>query len=397
MLHRYIYLLTISAFLSITVFEVFLIFGVVYTIFHILKTKRLDGMLSIPLLMFISSTILSTLLFFPKMIIKSLGEGGNQIIYFLPVNKTHVLEFKKRLPHIFISLGVILSPVFFYNFYFKDRLKLLWGGPFEVGQFYAIFSISSLLLMIREVRNGRNNLALIYFVLSVLFIGIVILSARRSALLALLVVLFIFIFILFRDSFIERRYLAFPIVATLTLCIFGYIYLSYKDHRFQLLNEVILGKRSISEEVLNSISSSRWNIMKDGLIIIENDLKEGRFVNILLGHGVRSGLYLPHKYGPQNWERYESIFVISEFIEKGLVGLMGILLIFILSFKKVLSFRVRKTEDILTLVLFMPLLLHLVGSVFTFFWDAILPLYLLLFKLGESRTALSKNGAYGRT
>lgn len=92
---------------------------------------------------------------------------------------------------------------------------------------------------------------------------------------------------------------------------------------------------------------------------------------------------MPHVYSPKNFVKYESIFILSEFIEKGLIGLLAILAIFFIAFKTFISIKIKTDFDLVAIGLFVPLLIHLVGSIFTFFWDALLPAYLLLFKIGE--------------
>jgi hypothetical protein len=123
--------------------------------------------------------------------------------------------------------------------------------------------------------------------------------------------------------------------------------------------------------------------MLDGIDIISKDFREGRWERLILGNGIRSGLYLPQKRSPKSWERYESIILVSEFIERGIVGLLAILSIYLIAFKKFLGLKLRKDIEVLYLVGFLPLLIHLIGSLFTFFWDALLPLYLVLYKIGE--------------
>jgi len=58
-------------------------------------------------------------------------------------------------------------------------------------------------------------------------------------------------------------------------------------------------------------------------------------------------------------------------------------MIFFLVFKFLIGLRLYFDEDVLALSLVIPLAIHLLSVIFTFFWDALLPLYLLLFKLGE--------------
>ena len=63
---------------------------------------------------------------------------------------------------------------------------------------------------------------------------------------------------------------------------------------------------------------------------------------------------------------------------------MAVIGIFFLAFKRFITVKIKEPSDVVALGLFVPLLIHLVGSIFTFFWDALLPMYLLLFKIGEN-------------
>ncbi|RUM58690.1 MAG: hypothetical protein DSY60_01325 [Persephonella sp.] len=104
---------------------------------------------------------------------------------------------------------------------------------------------------------------------------------------------------------------------------------------------------------------------------------------MLIGHGINSGSYLPHHYSPKGYGKYESIFLLSEFIEIGLIGVLAELLLIFIAFKEFLQIKITRYRDIYVVSLFIPLLIHLVGITFTFFWDALLPLYFLLYKIGE--------------
>jgi len=64
--------------------------------------------------------------------------------------------------------------------------------------------------------------------------------------------------------------------------------------------------------------------------------------------------------------------------------LLAELVIFFLVFKFLLGIRLYFDEDLLAMSLVLPLAIHLISVLFTFFWDAMLPLYFLLFKIGET-------------
>ena len=378
----YLYLLITSAFVSISVFEIFVAVGVLWAVYEIFKEKRLEGSLRYPVAVFGGVSVLSTILFAPKMIAKSIEEGLFQFLYFLrqDLSKDNI----KKLLVFLVFVGILLFPVELYRFFKTGQFIPVWGSTFETGQFYGMFSLMALFLGFYFYSAGRKNLGLFMFFLTVFYFIILVLTHRRSPLFGYMIVGYLSFIVLYLNGFMKK------IVfwgANLVLTVFligGYIYLSKTDVRFQTLNDIILGKKEFNFQNLNRISSARIGIGIDAVNIIKNDIEKGNWVNLLIGHGVRSGYYLPHRYSPEGWMKYESIFIISEFIEKGIVGLLAILVLFFIAFKRFITVKIKDSFDMVVLGLFVPLLLHLIGSVFTFFWDALLPMYLLLFKIGES-------------
>lgn len=380
----YLTLLLVAAFVSISVYEGLVIVGIIYSFFK--RRFHFWGDLRFPLIGFMFSTILPTAVFFPNMLLKSLNEGLFQVVYFIKPNNPRKIIIK--LPFLLVFLGIIGLPVVLYNLLFKESVKLFWGGSFEVASFYTIFGFCSFIIGFYNLNKEKklSTSSIFFFVLGLLFFSIVIYSARRSYLIGIPVVFLLLNFILAKYRLLNKK----VFLAGLSVLFLGsaiaYAYLSTKDYRFQTFNEILLGKRSLDYETLNRISSSRYGILLDGIEIIKTDIKERRVLNLLLGHGIRSGAYLPHKRSPQNWQRYESVIFVSEFIERGVVGLLSILAIYFIAFKRFLETKLENSEDILVLAGFIPLLIHLIGSTFTFFWDALLPLFLLLFKFSEAAT-----------
>ncbi|GAB6066524.1 O-antigen ligase family protein [Aquifex pyrophilus] len=367
--------LTLSAFVSISIFEGFVILTLLLALYNLIFKRNFTGSLRIGVSLYTFSTLLSTALYYPPRFLKSVEEGLFQFLYFLKIDKENANKFSRLFPYLMIIIGLVLLPVVLYNFYERKDPKPLWGGSFETGFFFTLFSLTSLTLFIQKRRFS-------FFLLFLLFIGIVFLSHRRSMILALLVMFYITLIILLRSKIISKKvFIAFNVVFLFSF-IGGYTYLSMTDHRFRLLNEIFLGKRKPDYNTLNAISSARLGILRDGIEIIKEDIKEKRVLNLLIGHGVRAGEYMKHKYGAKV-HRYESIFVVSEFIERGFLGVLGILLIYFNYFRYMLSFRIRREEDYYTLILAIPLGIHLVQTIFTFFWDALLPLYLVLFRVSE--------------
>ncbi len=321
-----------------------------------------------------------TILFFPKMFVKAISEGVFQAVYFYkPVDSK---SFLKRLPFIFVFLGLIGLPILGFNVQEKDDFKLFWGGSFETSLFYILFSASSLLITF-YLWKKKDKKYLFYLIVTFLFIGIVVLTHRRSYIAAIPIVYILILLILYRSELITKKFLLTNLTALLVGLIGTYTYLSVTDERFKILNEVIFGKKEFNYHNLNRISSTRLGILMDGLEIIGENVREGNVLNLLLGHGIRSGKYLPHKRSPESWERYESVILVSELIERGLIGLVSIAAFYIFAFRRFMRVRIKDPEQVLYLMGFVPLLVHLVGAIFTFFWDALLPLFLVLFRTSE--------------
>ncbi|MBK3333183.1 hypothetical protein GWK41_08875 [Persephonella atlantica] len=334
-----------------------------------------------PVLTFSAVSMFSTVLFAPKMIFKAVEEGIFQLIYFYKtdVNRRTV----RNVIYLFVFIGIFLLPVVFFKYFTVGETRPIWGGTFEVGQFYAEFALMTVLLGIAAWKEKDNRKIILYAGLFFIFAVVLILTHRRSPILGFFIIFVLLSFILSKNGIINKKIFAGLIISSLVVGVSGYIYLSQTDVRFKTLNNVIMGKEPLNYHTLNRISSARVGIGYDAVKIIQNDIKEGNYINLLIGHGVRSGYYLPHERSPKTWVKYESVFILSEFIEKGIVGLIAELFIIFIAFKTFLTVKIRENADIIALGLFIPLLIHIIGSVFTFFWDALLPLYLLLFKLGE--------------
>ncbi|MCX8060613.1 MAG: hypothetical protein N3C13_05385, partial [Aquificaceae bacterium] len=126
----------------------------------------------------------------------------------------------------------------------------------------------------------------------------------------------------------------------------------------------------------------RQEIAKAGIEVVRRDFREGNWLPLLIGHGVNSGYYLEPK-SPVGGV-YESVLLISELIEKGFIGLLFVLWLYWVYLRFLLRFKISERGDYLLLPLLLALGSHLAGAVFTFFWDALLPLYLIMFRLVES-------------
>ncbi|WP_333784581.1 hypothetical protein [Thermocrinis sp.] len=370
---RILYLTTIFMLLSISVFEGFVIVLMAYT-FYLIARGGLKpyGRLLSPLLLHAIPTILSTFLYTPSQTGKAIERSLFLLIYPLGGKEKLSYEFFKKFNQLLIFTGVLLIPVVLYNFHKDGILAPLWGGVFEVGFLYSFFSISALSMFLFTKRK-------IYFVLFLIFMEFVFASMRRSAVMGLVFTLLLIIYLV--RKIVSKKF----VIATLTFMGFSMVItfsvLVQKDQRFSTMTEVLLGQEALNEETLDVISSIRWTIFKAGLEVIKKDLKEGNYLPLLIGRGLNSGYYLEPK-SPVGGT-YESVFLLSEFIEKGILGLLGILWLWWAYYSYILKLKLRKEEDFLLIPSLSFLSTMLIGSVFTMFWDAMLPWTLLVFRVAE--------------
>ena len=368
--------------LSISLFEAVVILLLPYTFYRIYKL-RVYGSLFPPLLIHAFAVLLSTLLYFPSQIGKAVERGLFLLLYPLGGMWKVSHHTLYRLNLLLVWAGLLLLPVVFYRFYKTGQPAMLWGGWFEVGAFYTLFALSAVSLLLFS-RRWFYILPLLTFTITVFF------TMRRSAMLGFAFALLALLYLLRRRlSFKFRMSLLFLVVLAFTVSTY---LLVHKDPRYATFWQVLTGRQALTEEALNTISSLRWQIAKAGIEVLSKDVKEGHILPLLIGHGINSGLYLEPK-SPTGGV-YESVFILSELIEKGLVGLVAVLWVFIAYFRFLLRFKVENQKDYLLLPFLLMLGVHLVGSVFTFFWDAMLPLYLVYFRLAEAFSSSQAGGGH---
>lgn len=367
-----LYLLTICAFTSITLFEALVIIILVYYTLHILRERSIPkGILLKPLLLYAIPTLLSTALYMPQYINKGIERSIFMFVYplgsYVKVSEKFLYTFNRML----LMMGYAFVPIVIYKFYRTGEPAPLWGGWFEVGIFYSIFSLSALSLFFKR----RRYFHLLTFFL---FFCFVLLSSRRSTLLALGITLAIFAFLL-------RRYLSFKFLVVLSVLLSfmggsAFYLLVKKDERFGTFYQVITGQKPINDDTLNKISSLRWQNFKAGMEVVKKDMRDKNLLPLLIGHGINSGFLLEPK-SPIGGT-YESVIFLSEFIEGGILGLLGIVWTFISYYSFIIKCRINQDTVLLSPFLLAPSVVF-AGSIFTGFWDSLLPLYLIWFRVAE--------------
>lgn len=380
------YLLVLSAFVSISAFQILVAFALCLALYgHIVERKRPSGILLFPFSLYAIPTFISTALFNPSYFIKCLDQA---LFPFLYCMKDHINPddgLLLKINRLLVWTGIFLIPVIAYKFFVLHRISLISGGPFEMGLFFTLFGIASLALYFF---SGKK----LYLFLFAIFSSVVFFSTKRAPVIGFGTSLIIFV--LLGRRFMNRRMVTALAVGFILISFITFAVLVKKDTRFQALSKVLSDGASLNEAHLDTILSLRWGNFKGGLTIIKNDLLNLEIVHILIGHGIHPGANLNPK--PVIGTNYESVFVISEFIERGLVGLVGMLTIYWRYVKFLLGVAVKRKEDLLRLPLLIVPAALMTGAIFTFFWDARLPLYFLLFGLIEKLEAQRRLHGYIR-
>jgi hypothetical protein len=374
--------LVASAFISISLFEVLAGICLVLFLYRAVSgRKRPSGMLLTPLALYAVPTLASTVLFNRAYLMKALGQA---IFPFLYIGKDHTDagdHLFLKINRLLILIGVLIIPVIAYKVIVLKWIGPIWGGPFEVGVFYTFFSLAALSLFFYSRKGG-------YLFLFFIFSAIIFFSTKRAPVIGFAAALICFA-IVNRRSVDRRIFFAvaagFLVIAGIAACV-----LVQRDNRFHTFYEIVVGNEQINDKTLDVVTSIRWTLFQRGIRVIASDIRNGRVMNLLIGHGLRSGQELVPK-APPGYDSYESVFVVSELIERGMVGLLGILFIFFYVFRFIARFTVTRKEDFLQLPFILLPAALLAGMIFTGFWDAIMPLYLLLFGLVENLRKTEEN------
>jgi hypothetical protein len=379
--NNFLPLLVAAAFISISLYEILsALFLLSFFYVSIRERRKPRGMLLTPLILYSVPTFASTAIYNPTHLVRAAGQAIFPLLY---VGKDHVAageRFFLAINRLLALTGVLLIPVIAYRFLMLKEIAPLWGGPFEIGLFYTFFALSALSLFFFS-RKKRYLLLFIVFAILIFF------STKRAPVIGFFFALILLSFINRRS--IDRKIFFFVAASLLVISVAAFSILVHEDVRFHTFYNVVIGRERVNDATLDRITSIRWTLFQRGVQVISNDLREGRVINLLIGHGLRPGQNLEPK-APPGYTSYESIFVISEFIERGMVGLLGILVLCVRYFVFVGRFAVSQKEDYLRLPFLLQPAALLTGMIFTGFWDALLPLYLLLFGLVENEKKAEK-------
>ncbi|MDM7273590.1 hypothetical protein [Sulfurihydrogenibium azorense] len=369
-----------AAYISISLFTALIVLFLVYEIFKIVKRQlTINGELKLSLFMIITPSLISTAVYGNlKEFTGVLSQTFFNISYFAKdmFNPTERLFYKVNLTIvIFCTVEAVITV---FNYY-RGLEQPIWGGVFEIGIVFSLGSLSAFVMFLLEKDKLKKG---VYLILFLIFTFLVFYTGKRNPILGIFFSYVVLFVILLRFSHVGKKVL-YALSGLFFVVVLAGTYVAFeKFPKYKILVEAVFTGKTLSERELNEFSSARWEIGKKGLEVIRKDFENKNILPILIGHGYNAGARLdpPSPVG----RSYESIFLISEFINIGLIGLLGLIFLMYKYFKFVLSTKLQSKDQIVALPFLVFPTYFLVGGIFSGIWDAILPLYFLMFGIAEN-------------
>lgn len=369
-----------AAYISISLFTALIVLFLVYEIFKIVKRQlTINGELKLSLFMIITPSLISTAVYGNlKEFTGVLSQTFFNISYFAKdmFNPTERLFYKVNLTIvIFCTVEAVITV---FNYY-RGLEQPIWGGVFEIGIVFSLGSLSAFVMFLLEKDKLKKG---VYLILFLIFTFLVFYTGKRNPILGIFFSYVVLFVILLRFSHVGKKVL-YALSGLFFVVVLAGTYVAFeKFPKYKILVEAVFTGKTLSERELNEFSSARWEIGKKGLEVIRKDFENKNILPILIGHGYNAGARLdpPSPVG----RSYESIFLISEFINIGLIGLLGLIFLMYKYFKFVLFTKLQSKDQIVALPFLVFPTYFLVGGIFSGIWDAILPLYFLMFGIAEN-------------
>ncbi|ACN98485.1 putative membrane protein [Sulfurihydrogenibium azorense Az-Fu1] len=369
-----------AAYISISLFTALIVLFLVYEIFKIVKRQlTINGELKLSLFMIITPSLISTAVYGNlKEFTGVLSQTFFNISYFAKdmFNPTERLFYKVNLTIvIFCTVEAVITV---FNYY-RGLEQPIWGGVFEIGIVFSLGSLSAFVMFLLEKDKLKKG---VYLILFLIFTFLVFYTGKRNPILGIFFSYVVLFVVLLRFSHVGKKVL-YALSGLFFVVVLAGTYVAFeKFPKYKILLEAVFTGKTLSEGELNEFSSARWEIGKKGLEVIRKDFENKNILPILIGHGYNAGARLdpPSPVG----RSYESIFLISEFINIGLIGLLGLIFLMYKYFKFVLFTKLQSKDQIVALPFLVFPTYFLVGGIFSGIWDAILPLYFLMFGIAEN-------------
>jgi hypothetical protein len=366
----------VFSFISITLFEFFLILAIPIGVFLILKEKNKPGIFSIPLLGHLSVITLSSALFLrvKEQWVRLLEQDFFSLSYFATfgLDRKRAIRLAEYMILLSLPLGLLISAKVLYTYFSTGDFKAFWGGNFIIGNLLALPFFSTLYLFFFK---GGSKFKYLYLLLGLLFLSVAFLPTQRSVILGFIVALIIFFIGIIKLWGFSKRLLL--IVALVSLGSTVVIYNSPKVKAWIV---------NLSHGDINRFSSNRVIIAKGAFELIQKAWEDKDYTKLLIGWG-----YGPQKQyknlppGFQFINEYESFLPITAFINGGILNLIFIIWFYIAAVY--LTYRVlkRKTSELfgVKLTLISAVWVNLIYHLFTLFWVPINAIFYILLALIE--------------
>ena len=372
----YLLLLSVAAaYFSITLFEAFLVLAIPLGFYLLWKRGEnpFKGLFSIPLTGHLSAITISSFLFLrvKEQWRRLLEQDFFSLTYFVgfAFSKENAERFLRYSIYISVFAGLILSVKVIYSHFFLNDYKGFWGGNFVVGNLLALSFFGSFYLFL----NSKGWIRYLFPILALIFLFVAFLPVERSVILGYLIGFSIFLYGIFKKFEIKKFWL---LIFAAVFLLAGSVALLKNPKISYWLN--LIKNQGVKVETVNSLSSNRLVIAKGALELVEDAIKKGDYLKLLVGWG----------YGPQKQYRnlpkglnfineYESFVFLTEFINGGILNLIFILWFYLSAL--ILTYKVLKVEDkkifLLVLTGISALWVNLGYHLFTLFWVPINALF----------------------
>lgn len=392
-------LLTVSAIVSISLFEALWTLAILWAIFEfrrhprdlVIKKNHPRFWIGLWVLTYSLTTAVASLPDMPKV---GLGEFWGKIwergfyVWILPATWVLSRQWKPKdwVPKLWwlhLGVSIVMGMVWFARWILKkDVWTLGWWGIFEIAQWFGIWALLWFIQAGRWVTCRHWLKASLGLIMGLFLLSVTIFSGRRSCLMGFVGAAFWYWTPQLKKKS-ERLVFFLGLIAVVILFVFWHRH----DPRWEILNHFMTGKVSFSE-MLTSFSSSRWTIAQHAWDVWITWWKNADVFRLLLGGGLWVGLYNP--IGPSlSGMFFESLVFISETLERGLVGFFLIVVAY--GWVLIRGWQMRSQNwPHAWLGLF--LLNHLFVALHTTWWDALLPYFLILWEWGQSLTESDSDG-----
>ena len=364
------------SFISITLFEFFLILAIPVGVFLIIKEKSKVGTFSIPLLGHLSVITLSSALFLriKEQWVRLLEQDFFSLSYFATfgLDRERAIRLAEYAILLSLPLGLLVSAKVLYTYFSAGDFKAFWGGNFIIGNLLALPFFSTLYLFFFK---SHSKFRFLYLLFGLLFLLVAFLPFQRSVILGFIAGIFLFAIGVYKVFGISKK-----VFLILTLILLGFAVTIHNSPK------VKVWIKTLSRGDINSFSSNRVVIAKGACKLVQKAWQEGDYAKFLIGWG-----YGPQKQyknlppGFQFINEYESFLPLTAFINGGILNLIFIVWFYIAAVY--LTYRVLKRKDSplfgIKLTLTSTVWVNLIYHFFTLFWVPINAIFYILLALVE--------------